>query len=103
MPCIGVERPTVPSTHREGSKRHWEEWKGLKFAWEYMESSRGPSSDTTCPLVAVEDLHAGDEYPGDSQGDSKGFRDPCAVREILGDPGAEFKVSTIFLACWLYP
>ena len=23
--------------------------------------------------------------------------------EILGDPRKDFKVSTIFLACWLYP
>lgn len=106
LACICVERPKVPSTDREGSKRHWEEWKGLKFAWADMESSRGPSSDITRPLVAVEVLHASgaeNEYPGDFQEDSKGTTDPCAVIEILGDPGAEFKVSTIFLACWLYP
>ena len=99
MPCLGLERPKVPSTHREGSKGHWEEWKGHKFPWEDMESSIGPSSDTTCPMVDVEVLctpGADDEYPGDSQGDSKGSTDPCAVIEILGDPGAEFKVCTIF-------
>lgn len=69
-----------------------------------MESSIGPSSDTTCPIVDVEVLCApgAGEYPGDSQGDSKGSAGPCAVIEILGGPGAEFKVSNIFLACWLY-
>ena len=104
MPGIGVERPKVPSTDREGFKRHWEEWKGLKFAWADMESSRGPSSDTTCPLVAVKVLHTpgiDDEYLGDSWGVSKGSTDACAVREILGNPGSDFKVSTVFLACWL--
>lgn len=71
-----------------------------------MESSRGTSSDTKSPLIAVDILHTpgiDDEYLGDSWGVSKGSTEPCAVIEILGDPREDFKVSTIFLACWLYP
>lgn len=103
VPCVGVERSEVPSTDREVSKCLWEVRKGLTLAWADMESPRIPSSDTTCPGVAADILHAPgeDEYLGVSQGDVKGLTEPRAFREIFGDPWTNFIAPVIFWAWWV--
>lgn len=45
--------------------------------------SPSPFIRTTYPRVAVEVVHADDKYPGVSQGNSQGSRDPWAAIEIL--------------------
>ena len=63
-PSAGLERSKVPCVEREGLKRLSEESKGQ--SGEDIVSSRGDSSDITCPGVAVEDFCAAGEdvvYP----------------------------------------